>query len=213
MLLTVVLEDGQTLFYDLEPSLEFNEFKEIVAAETGLQLDSFDILFKSTTLGPGQLKSHGLEDNELLHLRRHEQAQEDMVEMMRQVILNDPRRQAKLREANPELLDAALTDPSKFAILFQSLRRNLPIPGTTGSSSNSMAETALSEQGQRKIEEAIRAANIAESLATAMEYHPESFGTVTMLYIACRVNGKELKAFVDCGAQTTISNLQGHWLH
>lgn len=63
----------------------------------------------------------------------------------------------------------------------------------------------MNPEHQALIEERIRAENIRRNYEAAMENNPESFVRVSMLYIPLQINRIPLKAFVDSGAQQTIS--------
>ena len=65
----------------------------------------------------------------------------------------------------------------------------------------------MSSEYQERLAENIRQRNIRENIEAAIEFNPEIFaGSVAMLYLKCKVNGKSVKALVDTGAQMTVMN-------
>ncbi len=69
--------------------------------------------------------------------------------------------------------------------------------GSDAGSSGQVSEFDL--DAQQRIAEHIRLQNIQQNMEHALEYMPEAFGNVVMLYIDCQVNGHHVKAFVDSG--------------
>ena len=65
---------------------------------------------------------------------------------------------------------------------------------------------------QKLIASEIEKQNIDANMEAAMEYHPESFGTVQMLYIDCKVNGYPVKAFIDSGLFLFLINFTSWYL-
>lgn len=122
--------------------------------------------------------------------------------VLRDMFLSNPEQMALLRHNNPLLATAlerglddfrkALDEQKKMKEEQDRLQLRL------------LRADPFDAEAQRLIQEEINRQNIATNMETALEFHPESFGSVHMLYINCKVNGHPIKAFVDSGAQSTI---------
>ena len=63
------------------------------------------------------------------------------------------------------------------------------------------------------VDQCCRLKNVDTNMETAMEFAPESFGQVVMLYIDCQVNGQPVKAFVDSGKVWLSVHINGMFFH
>merc|ERR1719382_30143 len=122
---------------------------------------------------------------------------------IREMLRANPDQMAMLKQNNPKLSEALESgDLEAFAKVLKEQqdarkeREQMRI--------RMMNADPFDMEAQRLIQQEIEQKNIDHNMELAMEASPESFGTVIMLYINCKVNGHAVKAFVDSGAQATI---------
>ncbi|GFZ43430.1 DNA damage-inducible protein 1 [Saitozyma sp. JCM 24511] len=170
----------------------------------------------SSSSGPSSQSSQGFPGSD------------DDLERMRLQALGNPQLMAELRANDPDMAAAISSGTRQFKETFMrhqrrqrdaamEKQRQIEVSGRSEMGSGSLHFAVRCTDGhqllnadpydieaQKKIEEAIRMEAVLENMQHAMEYSPEAFGNVTMLYINVEVNGHPVKAFVDSGAQTTI---------
>ena len=130
-------------------------------------------------------------------------------EQLRQNLLANAELRERLQRTLPTLTKERISDPATFATMIPSILKALAeeerqLEREKAEEIRKLEEDPLNPDHQLRIEELIREKAVLANWENAMEYHPESFGRVIMLYIPIEVNGVQLKAFVDSGAQMTI---------
>ncbi|KAJ8502336.1 hypothetical protein ONZ45_g11862 [Pleurotus djamor] len=213
MELTFITELGSSFVVEIDPNMELENVMALLEAESGIPVSEQSISYDGRDLSNPKATMTGLGvrgPSATLLLRRRVvnsvgQTIEQDAEMMRLQLLGDPDLMRQLQQAQPELAQAAQSNPARFAeLLRQTRERQAELELQRQREIESLNADPFDVEAQRKIEEAIQQQAIMENMEHALEYSPESFGRVHMLYIPMEVNSHPVVAFVDSGAQQTI---------
>ncbi|CAH8492647.1 unnamed protein product [Heterobilharzia americana] len=233
MRITVCLSGDSFFPLEISSSTLVSELKMLIEVETGMSGFDFELSKEGKALNVQSnlsVEKAGIKDEDLLYavpfpLRRatgqssnapsHQAPLLDfksikvpsssgsgMLEIIRRSFLDaSPHQLATLRERNPELA-AVVNDPAGFKRVFELQQINAR--RHREELEDLMSANALDPSVQERIAELIRQRNIDMQMESALEYYPETFGQVSMLFINCKIKDQIIKAFVDSGAQSTI---------
>ena len=198
--LTLVNEHtGDIYAFDVDlESDTVEDLKALCEIETKIPLAQIDLFWQNFPMENNQfLKKYQVNDSDLVVLRRKASTQ--------------PRPNNSMTQNRPANPIPSTTNTNQAGIITESLLQEVlggisqtPEQKRQMELQRRLAQNPYDIEAQKLLEEEIQQKNIHENYLNALEHTPESFFSVNMLYIPCKVNGKELKAFVDSGAQMTI---------
>ncbi|KAG8702045.1 DNA damage-inducible protein 1 [Ceratobasidium sp. 394] len=196
MKVSFITDTGETYQVEVDPQVEMENIMALLEAECGIPVADQRISHNGVDLvdPKATLSSAGVQEDAMLQLRRKAviagRTVEHDDEMMRLQLLGDPNIMRELRETQPELADAIQNNPQRFSQLLRSHReRQRETELASLREIEALNADPFNIEAQRRIEENIRQQAVMENMEHAMEYSPEFFGRVTMLYIPVEVNG------------------------
>ncbi|PKS08905.1 hypothetical protein jhhlp_003518, partial [Lomentospora prolificans] len=218
------VSDDQLLTLEVFPDMTVATLRDSIYRETQISPDSQHLYHNgnlitdtSRTMEQLQIKDHDLL---ALHVRdsrgttgvpeprrqvpRAPRPGQADPEYLRLQILGNPIMRQELQRKDPELA-LAVEDSQRFSQIFsQRVAREDQERYERQRLIQELNDDPFDREKQLKIEEMIRQERVMENLQSAMEYNPEVFGTVHMLYVDVEINGHKVKALVDSGAQATV---------
>ncbi|KAJ6422962.1 hypothetical protein OIU84_023983 [Salix udensis] len=221
MRITVMTADENIISLEVDPHESVENVKALLEVETQVPLQQQQLLYNGREMrNNDKLSALGVKDEDLVMMVSNSAAISAPSNnfglnpdgsavnpgAFQQHLRNDSNTMAQLFQADPELAQVVLgNDLNKLQeVLRQRHRQRSELRRQQEEEFALLEADPFDVEAQKKIEAAIRQKGIDENWAAALEYNPEAFARVVMLYVDMEVNGVPLKAFVDSGAQSTI---------
>lgn len=204
MKVCIAIDERPLLFLEIDPQATVEGVKICIECETGIPSTQQILTFQGRDLMNAEsVQDAGiLEDDVLVVQLADPRIRQEAMELLREYRAN-PSAFYQVSMSNPLLLKALQS--GSIEMLEQILKTSMQ---HRKRQSEKMARLNSADEfdleAQRQIEQHIQKTNIQENYANAVEFTPEVFGNIEMLYIDCTVNKVPLQAFVDSGAQMTI---------
>ncbi|KAJ0965275.1 hypothetical protein J5N97_026413 [Dioscorea zingiberensis] len=219
MKITVMTSDEQFITLDVDPDESVENVKALLEVETSVSLQQQQLQFNGKEMrNSDRLSGVGVKDGDMMmmlsleirvnndDLRLNPDGSAVNPSAFQQHIRRDSRSMAQLLQTDPAMSQALLGDDLERLqnLLRERHQHRMEYRRKQEEELALISADPFDVEAQKKIEAAIRQKGIDENWEAALEYNPEAFARVVMLYVDMEVNGVPLKAFVDSGAQSTI---------
>lgn len=207
--LTVATPDGAVAILEIAPGSSLRALCALVAVELAIPAAEQELRFNGVVLRlETTIAGAGLADGDLvLVMRKPPRQRGGPGSHLLERLSGNPAAMEQMRVQRPEMFDAVRRgDAATLERLVRDMQRAFSEGGGASAAGPAVQDVdPYSEEAQRRALEEIRQENVMRNMEAAMEHNPESFGSVVMLFVDCKVNSAAgVKAFVDSGAQTTI---------
>mmetsp|Transcript_8544 Transcript_8544/g.18276 ORF Transcript_8544/g.18276 Transcript_8544/m.18276 type:complete len:444 (+) Transcript_8544:115-1446(+) len=221
MRLVATSEDGRVVTVEVDADAPVENVRSLLEVELSIPANEQQLLLDgkviNTSSTSATIRDAGVAESDMILVRRINSSDSTnpnssegssrtgdraAAEMIREV-RSDAQRMQQLRAFSPEIARAIDSgdDESAVRLIMERLQPMVM-------QQQQLNADPMSEGAQKMMAERIRLENVARNMEAALEFHPEAFGVVVMLFVKASVNGHPIVAFVDSGAQSTIISQQ-----